>query len=552
MKKQIKRSAEEQEKLDAAVKKYVGGMDAPGNGIDYTRLPIDTLLTLEAINDWSGRCLIEGGEIEISCRGTDPCAATETDALNIAKQLHRGQWVLYPVSSFGLSAEGALNFNMSTATYRMTPHTSGSRADAITIAEGQPVDDAEAATRLWTQSAVEDCIGYLFTQMEKHRLSLSDEELTVVRDICASALKVFSIAQIWSATWRIVQQCAALSTREFYNCRKASQQIPKKLDKALNDAIQSAAELPAYDRIESHPMGAVLTLMARKFGIGDTTSGVVVRNLFEEAARNAPERSMGPGTEEEIDYFSAIVGELYLSAASLSAPEKYILSFFSTLSIKEPAELDENTGLYVLPFSCTDMHGFDTLRYITDVVAAVAGHQILFTDEEINARAEEIGAVTRSGVAYRARRSLLLDKAKQAKMRPEVLDGLEALSPYGMVDMRDIYEHLLKIGLADTIKGVFYTSVDAGPEYVFHHSSTLVNDIGIYRLCSDTAVPGTRPVDFISTYLQKGEEALGIALADMVSEMARKTGGNEILLRAMAKQLVAIADQREAERDVIP
>ena len=226
-------------------------MEVPGCGVRYSRVSTDKLLILEALNDWCGRSLAEGGEIKLNFGGNDPACASGHELNELVERMHSSPVVLYPVSGFTLGDADQLRFGYADAKYRMMPESNGSRMDAIMIAEASHIRDVDAAMSLWVMCATEDCIAYLSCQMEEHNLYFEeDDELAAIRQIIASALlKNFSPGQAWNAIWRSVRGAAALSARAYYNVPKASKTIPKKIDKVLTQHIGTRIEFSAYERL---------------------------------------------------------------------------------------------------------------------------------------------------------------------------------------------------------------------------------------------------------------------------------------------------------------
>jgi len=247
---------ERQRILDQKSHGYIASMERDDQNTDYSRLETDRLLILEAINDWSGRRLVEGDEVTVTYSGDDPCCATMFEASELLLRLHKSPVILYPVSGFSLSDTDDLRFTRLMASFRMAPHINNSRADAIGITEASHIQDLESAMQLWVFCASEDCMAFLFHHMENHGLVLEEEECVAARRILASALQNrFSIGQVWNAIWRSVKDAAALSTRQYYNLPKAARTLPKKIDKILSVAIHDA-DFEAYARPTALPMGA--------------------------------------------------------------------------------------------------------------------------------------------------------------------------------------------------------------------------------------------------------------------------------------------------------
>ena len=50
---------------------YIAQMEASGTGVNYNNVTTDRLLILEALNDWSGRLLAEGGDLKLTSTGVN-------------------------------------------------------------------------------------------------------------------------------------------------------------------------------------------------------------------------------------------------------------------------------------------------------------------------------------------------------------------------------------------------------------------------------------------------------------------------------------------------
>ena len=341
---------------------YVGSIEAAGQGINYTRVATDSLLLLEAINDWSGRALGEGGEIRFACGGDDPCCATEEELVFMVQKLHRTPMLIYPVSGFLLTKADDLQFS-NQSSFRMRPHTSESRSDGIGIAETKHIRDIEAAIQLWAFAATEDCMAYLYAQMNLHGLYLEEEECLAARRIITSALlDRFSVGQVWNAMWRSVKEGAALSTRQYFNNEKAAKTIPKKIDKVL--ALQSAnpSAFESYERVADRPMGAVLTLFLRRFGISDDCSGLDVRaKLAADAALAQPEE-----VESEYDPGRGLIQGTFYYVSEFTDLDRAIISSFKGLQLDSPEpEWDEEYPVFgSLGYSMTDIYCFDGPAFV--------------------------------------------------------------------------------------------------------------------------------------------------------------------------------------------
>lgn len=349
--------------LKQKIDDYISGMEMSDKFIDYDKLTVDQLLVVQAINDWSGRALVEGGDIKLTFDGDDPCCATFAELSNFIVRLIDSISIVYPVSGFNLSDDdGRLFFKSSSSSYRMMPHVTGSRADAICIAEVKKIQDVEAAMGLWSFCATEDCIAYLDYQLGLYKISIGEDVRVAVRQIVAGFIQAnFSIGQIWRAMWGAAKDVAALSVHQYYNVEKAIKTISNNIDHRLTKAIDNPNYL-AYERIMQRPLGAVLTLLRHRFGITDSTNGAEVRAKFiADAAIN----SLAQEVEEIFDGSQEYIrGSIYF-LRKFTNLDRLVLSCFKGINAEtsEP-EWDNSRFVGRINFSLNNLFCFDCLGFL--------------------------------------------------------------------------------------------------------------------------------------------------------------------------------------------
>lgn len=358
-------SPERQTLLEQERDAYLAKMEAPDSALNYAWQSADRLLALEAINDWSGRTLAEGGDVMLTVGCDDPCCATYAERDALLALLHKSPVMLYPVSGFGLSDTDDLTFSYSKSSFRMPPQIGGTTADGIRVAEKIHIDDVDLAMHLWVTCATESCMAYLCSEMDKHNLHLEAEDTSAIRGIVKSSIQDrFSQGQIWNAMWRSVKDAAALSTRQYYNSAKAAKTLPRKIDSVLTQAAESLDSFDAYDRVKSNPIGAVLTLFLHRFGIHDRTTGAEVRSkLSTDAALSSPKESTTTQTEH-----SCVKGSFYFSDEPTPL-DQLILSCFSDIKLDvESPTLEDDQGLRRIDFSLKGPYSFDKKAFGTQLL----------------------------------------------------------------------------------------------------------------------------------------------------------------------------------------
>lgn len=358
-------SSEHKALLKQAADDYIASMGA-SKGLNFNQVGSDRLLIIEALNDWSGRMLAEGGSIKLSYGCDDPACASSFEVAELIRRVHAPPVLLYPVSGFSLSDTGGLKFSFTESAFQMVPHVFGSQSDAIAIAEASRIRDVDAAMGLWSLCATEDCLAYLQYQMNEHGLYFGDEEETSTRQIIASALlTTFSVGQIWNAIWRSVRDAAALSTKQYYNVPKASKTIPKKIDKVLTQYAGAGADFQAYERLATLPMGAVPTLLLSRFSIHDHTTGPEVRAKFLADAQLAqPAAPESDADRVRVDGTMFFIGQF-------TQLDRMVLSSFHNLQsdMTEP-EWDADQHIGRIYYRLDDIYAFDGAVFLRKFLAA--------------------------------------------------------------------------------------------------------------------------------------------------------------------------------------
>ncbi len=363
---------------------YVLSFEKKGAGIDFDDLPTDTLLILQAFNDWTGGAFAEGGDLRLVSGGDDPACATAKELTELVKRAQRSPAALYPVSGFSLSPEDALWITFGTATYRLNFHSDGSRASAIGIAEAKRVADVDTAMQLWVLCATEDCMTYLDHQAGIHDLYLDDESQAAARRIIGGHLqRQFSMGQIWNATWRSVKDAAALSKHRYWNGEKASKQIPKKIDKVLLEAGTASDLFISYDRIEDLPPAAVLTLFRHRFGVGDNSPGPAVRASLEADHALAP-------PEEDDDFGLGEAAQLtrgvFFFKERVTELDRLVLASFDGIELDgEEPDWDDDHSLGELSYRMEKLRCFNGRNFASKLLPMLGGAPP--TEEEIQTMA---------------------------------------------------------------------------------------------------------------------------------------------------------------------
>jgi len=500
---------------------YVSSMEQPSLTVNYDAIETDRLLILEALNDWSGRILAEGGELRLTYNCDDPCCATSEEAAALVRRMHEAPVVLYPVSGFSLSDEDALKFSWTSSAFRMVPHVDSSRASGIGVAESKRIGNVDAGMRLWVQCATEDCMAYLAVQMESHGLFLETEEHEAVKRIVTSSVQErYSIGQVWNAMWRTVKDVAALSTKQFFNHQKAAKTLPKKLDKILLNAA-SDVSFAAYERLAATPPGAVLTLFRSRFGIEDSTPGSEVRFKLEADAKLAPP---APSTLMDLADAPAVSrtrGVMFFTN-ELTDFDRVVLSHFDGLNLDTEAPTwaaSSVTGR--LSFSLSEYYGFRSWEFKRVLLG------LLNLEDSANAvgTAALCEALTRAGAS-----------AVDASLVSERISG--PLSPTEVVAL---VSHL---PWSSSLCGIRVESVDVSAEHVCYSDELAVGDFS-FSIPTKASTRGLdRDAHLVSCMLVGDTDGMADDLCGRISSLlyCHRPETRAELLRAVARRLLAHVD----------
>lgn len=372
-----RQSAEEKARLDALLKEkvndFISRMQAEKSRINFDRVPSDRLLIIEALNEWSAGALSEGRDVPINTHGDDPACATAREWDELVARIFNEQRLLYPVTAFVLTEDTErITLYHHRASYRLQAHIDGSRMSAVNIAREKHITDVDACHQLWLMCATEDCMAYLQVQMDLYSLDLTEEDGDTTRRIVGGFLQdQMSPGQVWNAMWRTVRNAAAMSKRQYYNGAKAAALIPKYLDKELIQAMGASTFAP-FNRIVTTPVGAVLTLFRKKFGIDDTTPGRQVRAALAVDARLAlPSEDVQEEQDEPIER-SLVQGAFYFNG-SCEGFDAVVMSCFQNIRMGT-TEIDWSSsgGLGRWDFTANESYTFNADAFIKEVRAVLA------------------------------------------------------------------------------------------------------------------------------------------------------------------------------------
>lgn len=192
------------------------------------------------------------------------------------------------------SANGAYYFkddqlwrNNDLIAYKAVPDKSiDSDQDIINILQNRSFDQNAAIKSLWIDYATSDCMSYLFNFSSLHGLETTEDEDQEIENILRSALSIYSVANLWSAIWKIVKDAAALSTRDYYNKRKAAGTLPGKLKRHLEDVSKGKRSLGEWKRPQDQTSGSLGEIFYEFWMLDENTAGTELNKIFPISSDN--------------------------------------------------------------------------------------------------------------------------------------------------------------------------------------------------------------------------------------------------------------------------
>ncbi|MFF7709828.1 hypothetical protein [Pseudomonas sp. NPDC007930] len=247
---------------------------------DYATVTDDTAVLLLALNTAIAPRLAAGGFSGHDCKALAPAHVG-----HFIERLHQAGVLMEAPAhaapgTYYLDGD-ALRVKVNQRAFELQPGLAPGHIDTLLAAyHRRSFNDAPRLYDLWLDYAEADCMAYFNTQCAIYQHELYADELAEVRSALRAGLEHYSVAQLWSAIWRVVRDAASLANRTYYNRAKASATLPGKLRRLLERARREALELKSWRRPEPQPAGALGMVLAELFGIDENTPGSVAWATF--------------------------------------------------------------------------------------------------------------------------------------------------------------------------------------------------------------------------------------------------------------------------------
>ncbi len=226
--------------------------------------------------------------------------------------------------------------------YEAVPDTVfGACQDVMSILIDRPFNQGEALRSLWVEYATNDCISYISNFCSQHGLETNEEEDKEIENTLRVALNTYSVASLWCAIWKVTKDAAVLSTREYYNKRKAAATIPGKLKRHLEDVTQGKRQLSPWTRPANQVVGTLGELFYEMWEIDENTPGTEVAAIFatHHETNEKPEFSLS----------RLVVTELLRRTIKHDLAPEMLMTFANAIAEGESLEAALETAISAVP-----------------------------------------------------------------------------------------------------------------------------------------------------------------------------------------------------------
>jgi hypothetical protein len=213
--------------------------------------------------------------------------------------------------------------------------------DVIELLRNRPFEQGEVIRTLWIEYAASDCMAYLHTFSAEHGLSTEEDEDSEIENILRTALSVHSVANLWSAIWKVVKDAAALSTREYYNSRKAAATLPGKLKRYLEAVNKGQKNIGQGDRPRDQAAGSLGDIFYDIWNIDENTLGTELPNIFPNSSDNIE--------TDELSLNREIVTQMLHQAVAHDLAPEVLLTFASEISEGKSLMTALNAAYSIVP-----------------------------------------------------------------------------------------------------------------------------------------------------------------------------------------------------------
>ena len=277
------RSRSESMKLEELLKKSIE--TNKGLTADYQSISDDLAILVLALNRSLGDRLFEIRFNAKHCANFTPASSGNY----ISRLLRAGLIVTNPeysaVGAFFIKNDQLWHYRDLVVYEAVPDKIIESGQNIIDILQNRPFLQGEVLKSLWIDYATSECMSYALDLSSQYGFEIEEDESNKIESIIRVALSTYSISNLWSMIWMVVKDAAALSTREYYNKKKAAATLPGKLNRHLEDVSKEKRSLRSWERPSGQSCSALGEIFYEIWMFDEHTPGTEVANIFQTSKR---------------------------------------------------------------------------------------------------------------------------------------------------------------------------------------------------------------------------------------------------------------------------
>ncbi|MPS79711.1 MAG: hypothetical protein E2591_16725 [Achromobacter sp.] len=203
--------------------------------------------------------------------------------------------------------------------------------EVISHLENRAFTNGAALCSLWLEYATDECMAYFLDQTSQHGMQTSENENALIVNTLRSALHRYSIAQLWNGLWQVVKRAAELSTRQYFNSRRAASTIPKAFRTHLELVDAGQRRLYEWWRPHGQPKPTLGQIFWDRWSIDDKTPGQEVIRLFAQFRE--------PSHPTSLTYTREEISQLLRQILALDVAPEALTTFAEAISAGDSMDL---------------------------------------------------------------------------------------------------------------------------------------------------------------------------------------------------------------------
>lgn len=279
---EARRIAEEQAEAELRRRVFEHAANVEARTINYESVPDDLALIALALDQTISPRLIGGSFRYADCASLAPMYVDE-----FINRLWKGGVISDNPRAPGpmaylVKGEG-LSYYPNRISFSLVPDEFlGAGAEAFQELVVRTYNDKKGLLGLWFDYAMADCMAYLYDQCSDFNLVVPEHKIEEIKSTVHTALKFYSIAEVWCMIWRVVQKTSTNSNHRFSSKEKSAGTIPAKLLLQFESARKGKTAFTKWDRPKSLPAGMLGQVFNEIYGFDEKTDSSFIINMLSD------------------------------------------------------------------------------------------------------------------------------------------------------------------------------------------------------------------------------------------------------------------------------